>query len=210
MRKIAIGGPESRGKTTWCEALAAYYDAPMTTEIARGYLAEQDGKYDEQDLRIIAGVQHDVEIVEMERGWQAHQENFPHIGADCDPFESDETGKPLVYPEMPLFLCDTDMITIRIWSQEKFGHVHPEIENLVQRTEYDYWVLCRPDIPWEPDPLRENPHDRDRLFEVFEQNLRDLGRPFIVIEGSHEERMRKATAFIDVFIDGDPVKERSV
>lgn len=210
MRKIAIVGPESSGKTTLCEALAAYYDAPMTTEIARGYLAEQDGKYDEQDLRIIAGVQHDVEIVEMERGWQAHQENFPHIAAGYDPFASGDEVQPLVYPEMPLFLCDTDMITIRIWSQDKFGHVHPEIVDLVRRTEYDYWMLCRPDIPWEPDPLRENPHDRDRLFDVYEQTLRELGRPFIVIEGNHKERMRKATAFIDVFIDGDPVKERSV
>ena len=26
---------------------------------------------------------------------------------------------------------------------------------------YTYYLLCRPDIPWEPDPLRENPFDRE-------------------------------------------------
>ncbi len=103
----------------------------------------------------------------------------------------------LMQDERPLLICDTDMITIRIWSREVFGAVDELVEELVRTTAYDHWLLLKPDIPWEADPLRENPLDRDRLFAVYERTLQDLGRPYTVIGGSHEARMNAATQAID-------------
>ncbi len=97
-----------------------------------------------------------------------------------------------------LQFCDTDMITIRIWSEEVFGHCAPELIALSEHRHYDHWLLCRPDIPWEADPLRENPHDRDRLFEVYEVVLKKLGKPYTIIEGEHDDRLRKSIATIDM------------
>lgn len=91
-----------------------------------------------------------------------------------------------------LIVCDTDMITIRIWSEEKFGRCHPWIIQQSEHRSYDLWLLCAPDIPWEADPLRENPHDRDRLFEVYEKMLIRLGKPYRIIRGAHEERLQAA------------------
>lgn len=91
-----------------------------------------------------------------------------------------------------LLICDTDMITIRIWSEEKFGRCDPRLVRLTEERHYDLWLLCRPDIPWESDPLRENPHDRDRLFQRYLQMLRRSSKPFIVIEGEREERIQRA------------------
>lgn len=88
--------------------------------------------------------------------------------------------------------CDTDLITIRIWSEEKFGRCHPWIIQQSEHRSYDLWLLCAPDIPWEADPLRENPHDRDRLFEVYEKMLIRLGKPYRIIRGAHEERLQAA------------------
>lgn len=205
MRKIAIVGPESSGKTTLCKALADYYDAPWVEECARGYLENQDGRYVEADLLAIASLQHDIEIFEESRAWDRHMEAHAHLSPPYDPSGA---HMPTRYPELPLLLCDTDMITVRIWSEEKFGRCDPALVELSEAWPYDHWLLCRPDIPWEPDPLRENPHDRDRLFEVYETMLRDLSKPFIVIEGDQAARMRKATALIDVLVDSDPVKSR--
>jgi nicotinamide riboside kinase len=207
MRKIAIVGPESSGKTTLCKALAAHYDAPWVEECARGYLTNQNSQYEEQDLMAIAALQHDIEVFEEKRAWDRHVATFAHLASDHDPTEENRSMR---YPEMPLLLCDTDMITVRIWSEEKYGRCDPELVKLTEEWPYDYWLLCRPDIPWEPDPLRENPHDRDRLFTVYERMLRDLSKPFSVIEGDRATRMRKATALIDVLVESDPVKERSV
>lgn len=91
-----------------------------------------------------------------------------------------------------MLFCDTDMITIRIWSEEKFGACDARIVELTEQRHYDHWLLCRPDIPWEPDPLRENPHDRERLFAGYEHMLQRLNKPYTVIGGDRNDRLLKA------------------
>lgn len=95
-----------------------------------------------------------------------------------------------------LLICDTDLITIRIWGEEKFGRSDPWIVRATEQRTYDHWLLCSPDIPWEPDPLRENPHDRERLFEVHRDLLTRLGLPFTVISGDPDERLRAAVTAV--------------
>lgn len=95
-----------------------------------------------------------------------------------------------------ILVCDTDLITIRIWSEEKFGRCDPWIIEQSEQRRYDHWLLCRPDIPWELDPLRENPLDRDRLFTVYETMLQRYHKPYTVVAGVREERIRTA---MDVF-----------
>lgn len=169
MIRIAVVGPESTGKTTLVEALADHYGCVYTQEYARVYL-EQDGPgYAEEDLVSIASGQLMVE-------------------AEAQKLAAG-TGRPLI-------ICDTDMLTVRIWSEEKFGRARPLLEQLARDVAYDHWLLCRPDIPWEPDPLRENPHDRDRLFAVYEDALRRLERPYTIIEGEREQRLAAARVTI--------------
>lgn len=91
-----------------------------------------------------------------------------------------------------LIVCDTDMITIRIWSEEKFGHCDRALERLARERHYDLRLLCMPDIPWEADPLRENPHDRDRLFDAYLAALRELAKPFVVVGGGREKRLHSS------------------
>ena len=68
----------------------------------------------------------------------------------------------------PFVICDTDIITIDIWSEEIFGKSIQLPNNFKDKKHY---LLCKPDILWEPDPLRENPVDRSRLFELYEEYL---------------------------------------
>lgn len=96
----------------------------------------------------------------------------------------------------PLLFCDTDMVTIRIWSEEKFAGCDRRIIALSERRRYDHWLLCRPDVPWEPDTLRENPHDRDRLFRVYERMLDELGKPYTIIQGQQDTRLMAAIATV--------------
>lgn len=91
-----------------------------------------------------------------------------------------------------LMACDTDMITIRIWSEEKYGRCHPWIAAQSERRHYDLFLLCAPDMPWEHDPLREHPRDRDRLFGIYERLLLRLRKPFVVMRGPREYRLRMA------------------
>jgi nicotinamide riboside kinase len=97
----------------------------------------------------------------------------------------------------PLVVCDTDLITLRIWSEEKYGRCHPWISQQTEQRVYDLWLLCKPDLPWEPDPLRENPDDRDRLFERHVDLLDEQGKPYVVIHGEGPLRTSLAIGVVE-------------
>lgn len=86
-------------------------------------------------------------------------------------------------------ISDTDLLTLKIWSQEKFGTCDPRIENEFIIRKPHLYLLCVPDIPWEPDPQRENPNDRDRLFEMYKKELDHFRYPYIEVKGFGKNRL---------------------
>jgi len=100
-----------------------------------------------------------------------------------------------------VLFCDTDLITIKIWSQVKYGKVDKRILRLIDQRHYELYLLCYPDIPWEPDPLRENPHNRPELFELYKEELMSYGKSFCLIEGSdYQKRMETAVKAVSDFL----------
>lgn len=95
-------------------------------------------------------------------------------------------------------VCDTDLLTIIIWMEEKFGRCEAFIEERWRNSIADMYMLCRPDIPWEPDPLRENPYDRDRLFDIHKSKLNDAGKPYRIIEGDWSNRKKLVRDYLDL------------
>jgi nicotinamide riboside kinase len=97
---------------------------------------------------------------------------------------------------------DTEMLVCKIWSEEKFGRCHPWILNQLDRQHYDLYLLCKPDLPWQADPLRENPQDRDRLFEVYRKELSLRKLPFAIVSGQGNARTKTALqAMEDILTD---------
>jgi len=89
-------------------------------------------------------------------------------------------------------VCDTDLLTILIWQHDKFGHWDQNIYLEWKNNENSLYLLCAPDIPWVPDPLRENPDDRERLFQIHLDVLINHHKPFEIIYGSSDQRFFKA------------------
>ncbi|MBI3135243.1 MAG: ATP-binding protein [Bacteroidetes bacterium] len=54
MIRVAITGPESCGKTSLAEALAAHYKTTFVPEYSREFLMQSGGKYSQEDLDTIA------------------------------------------------------------------------------------------------------------------------------------------------------------
>lgn len=97
-----------------------------------------------------------------------------------------------VPPEAPLGLLDTDLINYKIWCEVVYGNCHEEILAEMQAETGHCYLLCSPDIPWEQDPLRENPDDRPMLFDRHRREIEALGRPFEVVTGLGEARRQCA------------------
>jgi nicotinamide riboside kinase len=93
-------------------------------------------------------------------------------------------------------LLDTDLITIKLWSNYKYGSCDKWILDQIekQKTEKRFYLLCKPDIPWKADPQRENPKDREKLFKIYKKELGNLGHNYFVVEG--ENRVEKSISKI--------------
>jgi nicotinamide riboside kinase len=87
-------------------------------------------------------------------------------------------------------ICDTDLLTIYIWKMEKYGVCDlkwaEQLSNYIDR----FYFLCKADIPWVYDDLRENPIDRDRLFEIYKEQLEFFGLKYRIVEGNLKERKK--------------------
>jgi len=166
MIRIAITGPESSGKTTLCESLAAHFNIEYIPEFARTYLEKTNGKYQQTDLDEIAKGQ----------------------------------LKNILDSQNDLVLSDTDFSVLAVWSLYKYGKVSPLITELVKENIFDLHILCTPDIPWEEDPLRENPTTRDLLFEHYKKSLKKYHKNFILVSGAHNTRLKESIESIELLL----------
>ena len=93
---------------------------------------------------------------------------------------------------------DTDMLVLKIWAQFRYGKVPEFIDSAFRESQIDGYLLCSPDIPWEPDPFREspNPKERQQLFEIYENELIATGKPYGIVKGLGEDRVHLAEAFV--------------
>jgi nicotinamide riboside kinase len=91
--------------------------------------------------------------------------------------------------ETDFLVADTEMTVICIWSLYKYGTISTEISSLFSQQQFDLLFLCRPDIPWEFDVLRENPENRDELFDLYHSFLLEKKQKFVVVEGNEQQRL---------------------
>ena len=97
-------------------------------------------------------------------------------------------------------VLDTDLSVILIWWREKFGPAPPWLEQAFAAQSPRCYLLCRPDLPWRPDPLRETGGDRQRLrrhYQAYRALLNERDLPFVVIEGqgsARDQAARRAAA----------------
>ncbi len=164
--RIAITGPESTGKSTLAEYLAAHFKCVFIPEYARTYLENKTEKYTQSDIDFIA--QKSLEIAQI----------------------AEEKHQGFVF-------YDTDLLVCKVWSEFVFGNSSEWLKEAVKNQHFDYTFLMDVDLPWQEDPLREHPHQRKQLFEIYKQELIQRNRPFTIISGVEQERENSAIQAIN-------------
>ncbi len=93
-----------------------------------------------------------------------------------------DSNKPLI--------ADTELIVIEIWSKWKFSVCNDFITSNILKQDFDIYFLCKPDIPWAYDPLRESPNDREELFTIYYETLSNYNFNYFILEGSLLNRQK--------------------
>ncbi len=167
LNKIAILGPESTGKSQLTIALASYFNAHFVPEMAREYLADKGVNYVYQDVLDIATLQQET-----------------------------ENKLQKIHDDKTYLFCDTEMITIKIWLEFKKWNVPGWMIEQIEKSDYKLYVLTDIDLPWQEDPLRENPNDRIELFQLFEKELKNFGKNYKIVKGVGDLRTKNAIEII--------------
>ena len=164
--QIAITGPESTGKSQLASGLANYFGGNFVKEYAREYMNKLSGAYTRKDILTIARQQLGI----MEAGLTSSKRGY------------------LFY--------DTEFTVLRIWSEYKYGECDPWIVDRQQDQAFDLYLLAGIDLPWQPDPQREHPDNRQELFDLYEKELLRQGWDYEIVTGRGKERLENAIRFI--------------
>lgn len=97
--------------------------------------------------------------------------------------------------------CDTSLLVHKVWAQFVFKEVPESIINAYEPDAYGLHLLCNIDIAWVADPLREHPHHRQELFNIYETELKQSGANYTIISGKHEHRCQSAIEAINNFYE---------
>ena len=170
IKRIAIVGPESTGKSSLCQSLSSHFKDIWVPEFARLYLSNLEREYNYEDLLTIAKGQ-----IESENILANAARNF--------------------------LFCDTTLLTIKIWSEFKYGKSDCWILEEMEQRKYHHHLLCNIDMEWTEDPLRENPNDREELLEIHKKELDYYGYEYTIISGSGDKRINNAIEVINKLKD---------
>ena len=170
---IVLTGPESTGKTTLAKKLATHFKTDWVPEFSRTYLNGLTRPYEEKDLLAIA------------RGQVESEDKF------------------LKHSSEKLIFLDTSIEVIKLWSEIKYGRCHPWITESIRARKHGLYLLCRPDIPWKFDPLRENPNNRPAIFDAYKQEFVKQNFNFVEISGTDEKRILNAINYVQSFFHTD-------
>lgn len=99
-----------------------------------------------------------------------------------------------------LLICDTTIITVKVWCEHVFGTCPPEVQDELDRRNYDLYLLMDIDLPWTDDPLRDFPGLREHFMEVYRTELKAMGADFRLISGTGPARFEHAIETIERYL----------
>jgi NadR type nicotinamide-nucleotide adenylyltransferase len=168
--KIAVVGPESTGKSTMAQFLAKEFQTVCVPEYSRYYCQSLNNKYTLQDE------------VNMFYGQVALEEALIPLAQD------------------QLLICDTTFLTVKIWSDHLFGHTPQEVTDKIQQHVYDLYLLMDIDLPWQDDPLRDFPEQREHFMEIWKSELNAINANYRLISGLGDQRLENGLHAVKDFL----------
>jgi nicotinamide riboside kinase len=163
MKIIVVSGPESVGKTTLCLALKERLGAVYLPEYARNYIENLNRTYTYRDVNYIAKLQ----ISELQKAISNnHNKEF--------------------------IVMDTFLIVTKVWFMHVFKQCPKWLQPALETTKIDLFLLLKPNIEWQQDNVRENPHIRQYLYEWYKRELTSINANFVEIGGLGETRTTEA------------------
>lgn len=123
--------------------------------------------------------------------------------------------KSLSYSANRAIICDTDLITTKLWSQKLFNQYPKWIDQEIEKHNYEYFLFHH-DVPFHPDTHRKlltdpsNEKTRQWFFDHFEELLKLHNKNYTIISGSYQERNEQVKNIIKKRLAYKPVQKLNI
>jgi len=110
----------------------------------------------------------------------------------------DEATTLVASMQKPILIIDTDMYVMKVWCEFVFGKCHQFILDEIVSRKYDGYLLCKPDLPWTKDELREYPdlETREKLYHHYRDLLIHQNTPWFEVKGEGQQRIQSAIDWV--------------
>ncbi len=99
-----------------------------------------------------------------------------------------------------VLICDTDVLSVRLWSERLFGTAPDWVREAADSSGADLYLLTAPDLPFTGPQERDQPAERRQFHADCERELVRLGHRHVAIDGDHDRRFAQAVAAVDALL----------
>jgi nicotinamide riboside kinase len=169
LTRVVVIGPECTGKTTLARDIGEALGAAVVPEAARIFA---EWHYNQLSAHTVAP----IALLAMRL--------------------EEETGASLPEAAPPVLVLDTDLVSTVVYSRHYYAGVERWIADEAAARLADLYLLCAPDIPWEPDGIRDRPALRDEIYRDFTAELARLEARVAIVRGMGASRLEAALGAI--------------
>ena len=163
--RIVIVGAESTGTTTLARALAEVLQVPWVPEVGRFY----------------------TESIQTD-GCVWSDEDFYRIGRLQQSYE-----QAIASRSKGVIVCDTNAVATELWQRRYMGKTTKQMSLIAANDKADLYIITGDEIPFFQDGIRDGEHIRHRMHKWFLAYMPTTGVPTLVVTGSPQSRLTKAT-----------------
>jgi NadR type nicotinamide-nucleotide adenylyltransferase len=88
-----------------------------------------------------------------------------------------------------ILFYDTHLIVTKVWFDVVYKRCPGWLSKSIKEYRPDLFLVCNTDLPWIPDPVRENGGKmREVLMDMYIKEINAIGVPFELVRGYGEER----------------------
>ncbi len=92
-----------------------------------------------------------------------------------------------------ILFYDTHLIVTKVWFMVVYDRYPVWIDEAIKSSGIDLFLICDTDIPWVPDPVRENGGEmRQILMKMYKAEIESFGVPWRLVSGKGEQRITSA------------------
>lgn len=187
VKKVAILGGESSGKSTLVNKLANSFNTSSAWEYGRDYVFKELG-----------GNEQALQYSDYPKIVLGHQKYIDYA----------------VRKANKVAFIDTDFITTQAFCKVYEGKEHPFINAMIDEIQFDAVILLENNTPWVADGLRSlGSHKQRQSFQkVIERLLNKHNVPYVKIDSSdYNERYQACISIVlDLLSDDSEIKEQSL